>query len=168
VNRRAGFSLVEVLVASVILATGLLAILAAMTQSQRLMMASKRFEDAQYVFCLGEMVHPVPPSDKVTDDPLENDLLNVEETTAAELIQELESDGNQRLNLSREREQELETYTFTREVDEYEEDAKGRSSDEILEANGKLYTIRTTVRWGGKHYGAKQEEDVTVRLWRKE
>ncbi|MCQ2389090.1 MAG: prepilin-type N-terminal cleavage/methylation domain-containing protein [Kiritimatiellae bacterium] len=165
-NPRAGFSLVEVLVASVILATGLLAILAAMTQSQRLMMASKRFEDAQYVFCLGEMAHPVPPPEKVTGDPLDDELLNVEETTVAELVRELESDGNQRLHLSREREQELETYTFTREVDEYE-DFDGRSEEEILEANGKLYTLRTTVRWGGKHYGAKQEEDVTVRLWRR-
>ena len=166
-SARGGFSLVEVLVASVILATGLLAIMAAMTQSQRLMLASKRFEDAQYVLLLGEMAHPIPPPDKVADDPLDNELLNVDETPALDLVREVETGFNQHLNLSREREQELETYTFTRTVDEYESE-DGRSHDEILDANGKLYTLRTIVRWGGRRAGDKQEEDVTVRFWRKE
>ena len=67
-----GFTLIEVLLASIILSLGLFAVIASMTQSQRLILASRRFELAQKVLVWGEMAHPVPLPDTATADPLED------------------------------------------------------------------------------------------------
>ena len=82
---RAGFTLMEVLIAAVMLAVGCIAILSCMMQCQRLMLASKRFESAQLVLQLGEMAHPTPDPSQVTtsgDDIMNDDLLNGREPPA--------------------------------------------------------------------------------------
>jgi hypothetical protein len=38
--------------------------------------------------------------------------------------------------------------------------------DEELERSGYLYTVRTTVSWGGKR-GMNQNETTVLTLWRK-
>lgn len=148
-----GFTLIEVLVASVILTIGLISVLQLFMQSQRMMLASARFETAQRVINYFEMVHPVPTADEVTDDPLQNDVLNIGEERATDLADELEID------LTPQDSRDLRTYTVERVVDDVD--------DEELERNGGLYVVRTTVKWGGDNYGGKKDEWAVVKLWRK-
>ena len=153
---RAGFTLMEVLIAAVMLAVGCIAILSCMMQCQRMMLASKRFESAQLVLQLGEMAHPIPDPSQVTtsgEDVQSDELLNVNETPALDLVDERE------MELPRAEREQLQDYTFERTVDE--------TDDEILQWNGGIYAIRSTVRWGGSNYGAKREELNVIRLWRK-
>jgi len=153
---RAGFTLMEVLIAAVMLAVGCIAILSCMMQCQRMMLASKRFESAQLVLQLGEMAHPIPDPSQVTtsgEDIINDELLNVRETSAEDLLRELE------MELPRTEREQLQDYTFERKVDETDE--------EILKWNGGIYAIRSTVRWGGSNYGAKREELNVIKLWRK-
>ena len=153
---RSGFTLMEVLIAAVMLAVGCIAILSCMMQCQRMMLASKRFESAQLVLQLGEMAYPIPDPSQVTtsgEDVVNDDLLNVDETPAEDLVRELEMD------LPRTEREQLKDYTFERTVDE--------TDDEILQWNGGIYAIRSTVRWGGSNYGAKREELNVIKLWRK-
>ena len=153
---RAGFTLMEVLIAAVMLAVGCIAILSCMMQCQRMMLASKRFESAQLVLQLGDMAHPIPDPSQVTtsgEDVVNDELLNVDETPAEDLVRELEMD------LPRTELEQLKDYTFERTVDE--------TDDEILQWNGGIYSIRSTVRWGGSNYGAKREAMSVIKLWRK-
>ena len=153
---RAGFTLMEVLIAAVMLAVGCIAILSCMMQCQRMMLASKRFESAQLVLQLGEMAYPIPDPSQVTtsgEDILNDELLNVRETSAEDLLRELD------MELPRTEREQLQDYTFERTVDE--------TDDEILQWNGGIYAIRATVRWGGSNYGAKREELNVIKLWRK-
>ena len=53
---RRGFTLLEVLLAAIILGSGLAAILVSMSQSQRMMLASARLEAAQEVISLAGMI----------------------------------------------------------------------------------------------------------------
>ena len=140
---RAGFTLMEVLIAAVMLAVGCIAILSCMMQCQRMMLASKRFESAQLVLQLGEMAHPIPDPSQVTtsgEDIMSDDLLNVSETPAEDLVRELE------MELPRTELEQLKDYTFERTVDE--------TDDEILQWNGGIYAIRSTVRCGGRSHDA--------------
>ena len=153
---RSGFSLLEVLIASVVMGISCVAILACMMQSQKMMLFSKRFETAQLVLQLGEMAYPIPDPSQVTtsgEDVMSDDLLNVSETHAEDLVRELE------MELPRTELEQLQDYTFERTVDE--------TDDEILKWNGGIYAIRSTVRWGGDNYGAKREEMNVIKLWRK-
>lgn len=151
---RGGFTLLEVMVATIILSLGLVALLTAFMQCQRIMRATQGFETAQYVLMLGETLYPLPPPDLVTDDPIENELLNIEETEALKLIEDLELD-----DLSEERRDELEYYTFERTVDEID--------DEELARSGYLYTVRTVIRWGHVRRDKDRSETVVITLWRK-
>ena len=149
--RRRGFTLIEVLIASVILTLGLLSALALFTQSQRMMMASVRFETAQRVLNYFEMVHPIPSPEQVTDDPLDSDLLNISEEHAEDLCDQLEID------LSPKDRQLIAGYSVMREVDEID--------DEEIERNGGIYTVRTTVRWELRERNPREETVIT--FWRK-
>ena len=72
---RRGFTLLEVMVATIILSLGLVALLTAFMQCQRIMKATQGFETAQYVLMLGETLYPLPSPDQVSDDPLDNGFL---------------------------------------------------------------------------------------------
>lgn len=152
--KKDGFTLIEILIASVILTLGLLAVLALFAQSQRMMLASARFETAQRVLNYFEMVHPIPTSAQVTGDPLQDDLLNVDAERATDLADELEIDLSPRDSA------DLAGYTCERSVDDIDE--------EELRRNGNIYTVRTIVKWGGNLRGTKPEEEVSVKLWWKD
>ena len=154
-RRRRGFTLLEVMCATIILSLGLVALLTAFMQCQRIMRTTQGFETAQYVLMLGETLYPLPSPDLVTDDPLDSELLNIEETPALKLAQDLEIDRD----LSRERREELEYYTFERTVDEVD--------DEELERSGFLYTVRTVIRWGHVRRSKDRSETTVITLWRK-
>ena len=151
---RRGFTLLEVMVATIILSLGLVALLTAFMQCQRIMRATQGFETAQYVLMLGETLYPLPSPDQVSDDPLENELLNIEETEALSLLNDLELD-----DISKERRDELEYYTFERTVDEID--------DEELARSGYLYTVRTVIRWGRGRSNKDRSETTVITLWRK-
>ena len=153
-SHRKGFTLLEVMCATIILSLGLVALLTAFMQCQRIMRTTQGFETAQYVLMLGETLYPLPPPDLVSDDPIDNELLNIEETPALKLVDDLELD-----DLSRERREELEYYTFERTVDDVD--------DEELERSGWLYTVRTTVRWGHVRREKDRSESTVITLWRK-
>ena len=148
---KSGFTLIEVLVACVILTLGLTGILSLFIQSQRMMLASARFETAQRVLNYFEMVYPVPLPSQVTDDPLMNDLLNVDTVRAEDLCDDLEID------LGVKDREDIAGYTVKRKVDEID--------DEEIERNGGIYTVRTTVTWGGSLRGEKPEHETVIRLW---
>ena len=152
---RRGFTLLEVMCATIILSLGLVALLTAFMQCQRIMRTTQGFETAQYVLMLGETLYPLPSPDLVTDDPLDNELLNIDETPAMKLAEDLEIDRE----LSRERREELEYYTFERTVDEVD--------DEELERSGYLYTVRTVIRWGHVRRSRDRSETTVITLWRK-
>ena len=153
-SRRGGFTLLEVMCATIILSLGLVALLTAFMQCQRIMRTTPGFETAQYVLMLGETLYPLPSPDLVTDDPLDNEMLNIEETPALKLAEDLELD-----DLPRDRREELEYYTFERTVDEVD--------DEELERSGWLYTVRTTIRWGHVRRSKDRSETTVITLWRK-
>lgn len=153
-RRRGGFTLLEVMCATIILSLGLVALLTAFMQCQKIMRTTQGFETAQYVLMLGETLYPLPSPDQVMDDPLDNELLNIEETHALKLAQDLELD-----DLSRDRREELDHYTFERTVDEVD--------DEELERSGYLYTVRTVIRWGRARRSRDRSETTVITLWRK-
>ena len=152
---RRGFTLLEVMCATIILSLGLVALLTAFMQCQRIMRTTQGFETAQYVLMLGETLYPLPSPDLVSDDPLDSELLNIDETPALKLAEDLEIDRD----LSRERREELEYYTFERTVDEID--------DEELERSGYLYTVRTVIRWGHVRRSRDRSETTVITLWRK-
>ena len=151
---RMGFTLLEVMVATIILSLGLVALLTAFMQCQRIMRATQGFENAQYVLMLGETLYPLPSPDQVSDDPLDNELLNIEETEALTLLRDLELD-----DITKERRDELEYYTFERTVDDID--------DEELARSGYLYTVRTVIRWGHARRSKDRSETTVITLWRK-
>ena len=75
---RRGFTLLEVLLAAIILGTGLAAILVSMSQSMRMMLVSSDLETAQEVMDLGEMAYPM-------EEVKDADDLDVREVRATEL-----------------------------------------------------------------------------------
>ncbi len=155
INRlKQGFTLLEVMIATIILSAGLVILLTSFMQCQQVMTASQSYENAQYVLILGETVHPLPDADMVTTDPIDDEKLNIEEVDALELYDKLELDP-----LPRDRELELETYTFQRHVDEID--------DEELKRSGYIYTIRTTVSWGRDTMNSDRQNVQIITFWRK-
>lgn len=66
--KRSGFTLIEILLATMILAFGLMALMAALSNCAVMMTLSKEYQDAQYVFSLGELKYPIQESDDVEKD----------------------------------------------------------------------------------------------------
>ena len=63
-----GFTLIEVLIATMILSMGLLALMTGLGNCAKMVVLSKEFQKAQYVFSLGELKYPVEETDDVEKD----------------------------------------------------------------------------------------------------
>ena len=154
---RGGFTLIEVMVATIILSLGLAVLLTSFANCQRVMKASQDYETAQYVLTLGETVYPIPSPDLVTGDPIEDEQLNIQETSFQELIDDLDLPSSE---LSKDRRDELSTYSFERMVDDVD--------DEEIKRAGFIYTIRTRIRWGSRHLKEEERPKLEVlTFWRK-
>ncbi len=66
--RRDGFTLIEILFATMILSFGLITLMSSMGNCAVMMTMSKEYQQAQYVFSLGELKYPVEESDDVEED----------------------------------------------------------------------------------------------------
>ena len=155
---RQGFTLIEVMVAMIILALGIVVLVTSFANCQRVMKESQDYETAQYVLALGETVYPIPSPDLVTEDPLEDEQLNIKETPAEELLEDLDIPIS---DLPKDRRDELSAYTFERTVDEIDDDELKRA--------GYLYTLRTKVRWGSRRLREEERPKLEVlTLWRKQ
>ena len=146
---RRGFTLLEVLLAAIILGSGLAAILVSMSQSQRMMLASARLEAAQEVMDMGEMAYPLSDAKDPDSD------LDVAETKAEDLW-ELVSD----VRMTSAQRDKFHGYTWEREA------LNRKDSEEDIKRLGNLYTVRITVRWGDRFRG-KGESESYVTFWRK-
>ena len=147
--RKSGFTLIEILMATTILAAGLFSLMMGLANCARMMMLSKEYQDAQFVFSLGERCYPIPPNDEITD-PEKDERLNIDPVTADDMINDLEID------LSREAREAYSGYTFERMVEEKDLDAS--------DIDDGLYVLRTRISWGSGKDGNHEE---LVRLIRK-
>ena len=145
---RRGFTLLEVLLAAVILGLGLAGILVAMSQSQKMMVYSTYYETAQEVMDLGEMAYPLA-------EAKDADELDVRETKATDLWDMISDE-----RLSTAQEEKFHGYTWEREC------LNLHDSDEEIERLGGLYIVRVTVRWGDRFRGHGERESY-VTFWRK-
>lgn len=147
---KSGFTLLEVLLAAIILGAGLAGILVSMSQSQRMMMMVPELEASQELMDLGDMAYPL---DAVTDE----DDIDTGEKRASDLWEKLTDE-----RMTDAQEEKFHGFTWERElVDQH------MSEDELTQFNN-LYRVRITVTWGdrGKGSGRKQRESCIV-LWRK-
>ncbi len=149
---RRGFTLLEVLLASIILGIGLATIIVSMSQSQKMMLASSYLETAQEVMDLGDMAYPL----ENVKDPDQD--LDVAETKASELWDIVA--GSHGPKMTDEQEEKFRHYTWERVA------LNNKDSEDDIKRLGNLYTVRIIVRWGNGFRGAREEESY-VTIWRK-
>lgn len=144
-----GFTLLEVLIAALILGVGLSGILVSMGQCQKMMLSSVWSEAAQEVMDWGEMAYPL---EKIQDPDRD---IEVAETKASELWEMISDE-----NLTNEQEDKFYGYTWERKLEDENAD-----EDEIARLGG-IYRIRITVKWADDRRGNHEEESYIV-LWRR-
>ena len=145
---RRGFTLLEVLIATIILGVGLTTVIISMSQAQQVMLGSTYLETAQEVMDLGDMAYPLAD---VTDP---EDELEVEETRASELWEKISD-----IRLTDAQDEKFHGYTWKREW-------LNKNDDEEIERLGGLHIVKMTVRWGDDRRGNHEEESY-VTFWRK-
>ena len=68
-----GFSLIEVLIASVILGVGLLAVLSGIVPCLAVVTSSRRYQEVRWVMGLGQLKHPLTAFEELEDLEVEED-----------------------------------------------------------------------------------------------
>ena len=119
-RKKGGFSLIEVLIATAILAVGLLAVFSALSPALAVFQASKRLQEIQWVMALGELKHPVAGFSELED-------LVIEEDDELAIDDEKLGEG----------------FVFSREIDE-----KILEDDEDKQYDDGIYVMRTKIAWG--------------------
>jgi prepilin-type N-terminal cleavage/methylation domain-containing protein len=93
---RSGFTLIEILIATLILAIGLISLMGALGTCANMMTLSKEYQDAQYVFSLGELKYPIVESTDVEKDlPVDPDSDLVEGYVFERTVDEKELETNE-------------------------------------------------------------------------
>jgi len=96
VSARAGFTLIEILIATMILSFGLLVLMSGLGNCAAMMTLSKEYQDAQYVFNLGELKYPIEESTDVEEDlPVDPDPDLVEGYVFERTVDEKELETNE-------------------------------------------------------------------------
>ena len=145
-----GFTLLEVLLAAIILGLGLAGILVSVAQSQRFMQTVPDLVTAQEVMDMGEMAYPLSEVKEEAD-------IDVQEQSVDDLWRIISGDHGPRL--TNEQRKKYHGYRWERERMD-----PNRSEDD-LKRIGYLHRVRVTVRWGDRFMGEKNEESY-VTLWR--
>lgn len=146
---RRGFTLLEVLMAAIILGFGLTAILVSMSNSQKMMLASTELQTAQEVMDLGDMAYPLAD----VKDPDRD--LEVSETKATELWDMISKE-----RLSSAQEEKYHGYTWERVA------LNLNANDDEIKRLGNLYKVKVIVKWANDRRGNHEEESY-VTFWRK-
>lgn len=147
---RRAFTLLEVLLASVILGLGLVGILVAMSQAQKFMQTMPDLMTAQEMLDLGDMAYPLA---EVKDEKdLEVDWQDVDE-----LWRIIAGDHGPRL--THEQQEKYHGFRWKREM------VEKHVNDDDLKRLGYLHRIRVTVMWGDRFRGEKNTESY-VTIWR--
>jgi prepilin-type N-terminal cleavage/methylation domain-containing protein len=123
-KNRAGFTLIEILIATMILSTGIMVLLTGVGNCAKMMTLAKQFQETQYIFSLVDLKFPIEATTDVEND------LPVDSMSCVEL---LEDPSPQMLEI-------LERYTFVRTVDEREL--------EMNQVDDGLFIVRSVVSWG--------------------
>ncbi len=93
---RSGFTLIEILIATMILALGLMTLMVSLGNCAAMMTLSKEYQDAQYVFSLGELKYPMVESTDVEEDlPVDPDPDLVEGYVFERTVDEKELETNE-------------------------------------------------------------------------
>lgn len=142
-----GFTLLEVVLATLILGLGLGAILFSVSNSQNMILDSTYYGTVQEVMDLGEMAYPLIDVKDVDD-------LDVSEMKATELWELI---SKERLTAA----QEDKFYGYT-----WERECLNKHDDEEVERLGGLYRVKITVRWGDRYRGHGESESYFT-FWRK-
>jgi prepilin-type N-terminal cleavage/methylation domain-containing protein len=145
---RRGFSLLEVLLAAMILGIAMAAILTSLAQAQKMMLGSAYLETAQEVMDLGDMAYPLED----VKDPDRD--LDVSETKATELWSMISTE-----RLTNAQEEKFKGYSWRREW-------INKNDDDEIERLGGLHVVKVTVKWGDDLRGHHEEESY-VTFWRK-
>jgi prepilin-type N-terminal cleavage/methylation domain-containing protein len=66
--KRGGFTLIEILIATMILSFGLIALMSGVGKCAAMITLSREYQQAQYVFSLGELKYPIEESSDVEED----------------------------------------------------------------------------------------------------
>lgn len=94
--KRNGFTLIEILIATMILSFGLIALMSGVSKCAAMMTLSKEYQQAQYVFSLGELKYPIEESDNVEEDlVVEPDTELVDGYTFERTVDEKDLDSNE-------------------------------------------------------------------------
>lgn len=147
---RKGFTLLEVLLASIILGLGLAGILVSMSQAQGFMQIMPDLLTAQEVMDMGEMAYPL---EEVKD---EKDL-QVRSCNVDELWKIIAGDRGPKLTA--EQREKYHGFTWQRE------EVEAHMTEDDRKRLGYLHAVRITVSWGSRQRGGKNSESY-VALWR--
>lgn len=145
-----GFTLIEVLIATVILGFALTALLVSFSNGQKLLRTTPDLVTAQEMMDLGDMAYPLEEVKEEKD-------IDVSERSVDDLWRIVAGDHGPRL--SNEQREKYHGFTWKRERVE-----PNRNEDD-LKRLGYLHRVRVTVTWGDRFVG-ERNTDSYVTLWK--